>query len=251
MSDVKKDIQNINTQLGKLKLMIEIVEQLESRDKYTTSEKVQNVGMKEIEQLSKNFILTIKQIKSGLDDFIVKYGNKTYLDFIKSVNTQLTEFKTTFVTKINGYKDMTNNRNKRRLKLILPESTDIELDEIIQTGKTTEVMKEYLLSENVSDIVSCIEDRHSSILKLEKSVLEIHELFKDMAFLVDVQSDTLIVIDKNIDDALDNTNAGEKSLIAATKYQKKSRKGQCCIMFIFLIILIIIFVPIFVIKPSL
>lgn len=68
-----------------------------------------------------------------------------------------------------------------------------------------------------------IEERHLDIMKLERQVLEIYELFRDLATLVDLQQESLDVIENRIMNAKDYTEKAEVELHEAEDYQKKAR----------------------------
>jgi len=74
--------------------------------------------------------------------------------------------------------------------------------------------------------------RHQEILNIERDAIEILEMFKDMRALVMEQKEGLDNIEQNIMDAKLNAEQGEKELVEAERLQKKSRKKQCCILFI-------------------
>src|SRR4051794_535399 len=59
-------------------------------------------------------------------------------------------------------------------------------------------LSEALISDNLKNVVAVIEERHLDILKLEHQVLEIYELFRDLATLVDLQQESLDVIENRI-----------------------------------------------------
>jgi len=101
-----------------------------------------------------------------------------------------------------------------------------------------------LISETLQDVVRDIEDRHLDILKLERQVLEVYELFKDLATLVDIQQESLDVIENRVAKAKDYVEKGEKELAQAETYQKRSRKKTCCLLIILLIVLIVIIAPV-------
>jgi len=54
-------------------------------------------------------------------------------------------------------------------------------------------------------------------------VLEIHELFRDLATLVDLQQESLDVIENRILHAKNYTVKAEKELVEANEYQNKAR----------------------------
>lgn len=93
------------------------------------------------------------------------------------------------------------------------------------------------VSMHLEDTVHALEQRHAEIQKLNRDVLELFELFKDLSVLVDLQQESLDVIDNHIAHARDHVDRGEVELDSAADYQKKARKRRCCLLFIVLIVL--------------
>ena len=120
---------------------------------------------------------------------------------------------------------------------------DDEIDKIIESGKAQDVIKEALISDNLKNVVQDIEARHLDILKLEHQVLEIYELFRDLATLVDLQQESLDVIENRIVKAKNYTEKAEVELNEAEEYQKKARARRCCLLFIVLGVLAVILAP--------
>jgi len=141
------------------------------------------------------------------------------------------------------FKQMLQLRTKRQLKIVDRDISDAAIDKIVESGRAQDVIRQALMTENLQAAVHEIEERHLDILKLEEQVLEVYELFKDLATLVDLQQESLDVIDNRISSAKNYTETAEKELISAEKYQTSSRKKKCCLMVILLIIVIVILVP--------
>ena len=95
----------------------------------------------------------------------------------------------------------------------------------------------------LEDVVADIEERHTEILHLETQVLEVFELFKDLASLVDQQGEQLDTIESNVTKASMHVAAAEKDLTEAEVLQRKARKKQCMIAMICVAILVVILVP--------
>uniref|UniRef100_A0A2D4KHT4 t-SNARE coiled-coil homology domain-containing protein n=1 Tax=Micrurus paraensis TaxID=1970185 RepID=A0A2D4KHT4_9SAUR len=90
-----------------------------------------------------------------------------------------------------------------------------------------------------------IETRHSEILKLERSIQELHDLFMFLATEVELQGDMIDRIEKNILDSGDYVKKGQLHLHQAQESQKKALKkkfmiGICLTITILIIIIIII-----------
>jgi t-SNARE complex subunit (syntaxin) len=80
------------------------------------------------------------------------------------------------------------------------------------------------MDDQLVDAVKDIEDQHKGMQKIEQGVREIQELFQDMAVLVDLQQETLDVIERNVQDTAKYTREAEKNITQAEVYQKNSRK---------------------------
>ncbi|VDM20986.1 unnamed protein product [Hydatigera taeniaeformis] len=72
--------------------------------------------------------------------------------------------------------------------------------------------------------LSEIEARHQDIIKLEQSIKELHDMFQDLATLVDSQQETIDKIEYNVDQAKDYIETAKTDVEKAVVYQKKSRK---------------------------
>ncbi len=69
-----------------------------------------------------------------------------------------------------------------------------------------------------------IQDRHADIVKIEKSVIELQQLFMDMSVLVAAQGEMLDHVEIQVNNAVADTEKGVDALKDAVKYQKRSRK---------------------------
>jgi t-SNARE complex subunit (syntaxin) len=69
-----------------------------------------------------------------------------------------------------------------------------------------------------------IKDRYQELLKLERSIKELHQLFLDMAALVQAQREDIDRIDDNVKQARQYTAEGYREMKKAVVYQKRARK---------------------------
>ncbi len=72
---------------------------------------------------------------------------------------------------------------------------------------------------------------------------EVYELFKDLAVLVDVQQDSLDVIEKHIHAAKDYAEKGADHLKKGEEYQAAARRRQCYLLIIVVVILAVVLGP--------
>eukprot|EP00392_Amoebophrya_sp_AT5.2_P011405 g11482.t1 len=138
-------------------------------------------------------------------------------------------------------------KTARQLKITCPEASDADIENMIQAGETrdTQVRKQMagshaVLLENLQQV----HDKYQAIRRLEKSMTELHQMFIDMAQLIDHQGEILDVIEVNVAKTKDYTAQAERELITARKGQFTAQRRMCCITVVMLVIVAIIIFPI-------
>lgn len=87
----------------------------------------------------------------------------------------------------------------------------------------------------------------SAVKDLEQSLLELHQIFLDMAVLVEAQGEMLDSIEKQVARSVEYVQSGTAALQDAKQLQKSTRKWMCCGIITLLIVAIIIVLV--VVKP--
>jgi syntaxin 1B/2/3 len=105
------------------------------------------------------------------------------------------------------------------------------------------VQSRLLASDSLNATLQHLEDRHVSIRNLEHEVLQINELFRDMATLVDVQQESLNVIDKRIVNTEHRATDVHIILLKAESFQDKVKKYRVCLCLLLLVVLAAILTP--------
>nr|XP_034191899.1 syntaxin-1A-like isoform X2 [Osmia lignaria] len=95
--------------------------------------------------------------------------------------------------------------------------------------------------------LSDIQIRHNDIIKIEKSITEVRDMFTEMAFLIEKQGDQLNSVEYFAGKTADNVDSGRTDLKKAEQHSHRHRKRKiklCIIISIIIIVflLIIIFV---------
>ncbi|XP_009603955.1 syntaxin-related protein KNOLLE [Nicotiana tomentosiformis] len=96
----------------------------------------------------------------------------------------------------------------------------------------------------VLETVVEIQDRHDAAKEIEKSLLELHQIFLDMAVMVEAQGEKMDDIEHHVMNAAQYVNDGTKNLKTAKDYQKSSRKWMCIAIIILLILILVVIIPI-------
>ncbi|KAJ7971823.1 Syntaxin [Quillaja saponaria] len=96
----------------------------------------------------------------------------------------------------------------------------------------------------VLETVVEIQDRHDAAKEIEKSLLELHQVFLDMAVMVEAQGEKMDDIEHHVLHASHYVKDGTKNLSTAKKYQKSSRKWMCMGLILLLVLILVIIIPI-------
>ncbi|KAL9161762.1 hypothetical protein ABFS82_07G041900 [Erythranthe guttata] len=96
----------------------------------------------------------------------------------------------------------------------------------------------------VIETVVEIQDRHDAAKEIEKSLLELHQIFMDMAVMVEAQGEQMDDIEHHVMNAAQYVGDGTKSLKVAKEHQKSSRRCLCIGIILLLVLIIIVIIPI-------
>lgn len=91
-----------------------------------------------------------------------------------------------------------------------------------------------------------IEEREEEVNKIVKSIVDLNNIFKDLANMVHEQGTVLDRIDYNIEQTQVQVYEGYKQLQKAERYQRKNRKMHC--IFILGIAVVVMFVLLIIVK---
>lgn len=91
---------------------------------------------------------------------------------------------------------------ERRLRTITGEKvSEEEVDRVIETGEAENLFQKALMEQGrgrVLDVLAEIQERNKAVKDLEQSLLELHQIFLDMAVLVEAQGELLDNIQKQV-----------------------------------------------------
>ncbi|XP_076604031.1 syntaxin-11a [Chaetodon auriga] len=122
-------------------------------------------------------------------------------------------------------------RIQRQAEIMGKEVSREQIDEMIETGKWN-VFSDNLLQEGrtARSALNEIENRHKELLELESRIRDIHELFFQMAHLVEEQGCMLDNIEANVYATQDYVAKATVQIKKAVKYKRNNpcKKLFCC-----------------------
>nr|TKR60147.1 Syntaxin-related protein KNOLLE [Populus alba] len=202
----------------------------------------------------------LKSIRNKINADIVKGLKKA-----RSIKTQLEEMDRANAAnrRLSGYKEGTpiyrtrvavTNCLRKKLKEQMMDFQALRQKMMIEYKDTVgrryfTVTGEYPDEEEhgkgkVLETVVEIQDRHDAAKEIEKSLLELHQVFLDMAVMVEAQGEQMDDIEHHVLKASHYVKDGTKELKGAKDHQKSSRKWMCIGIILLLIIILVIVIPI-------
>ncbi|KAJ9181288.1 hypothetical protein P3X46_009431 [Hevea brasiliensis] len=140
---------------------------------------------------------------------------------------------------------------QRRYFTVTGENPDEKtLDRLISTGESETFLQKAIQEQGrgrILDTINEIQERHDAVKDMEKNLKELHQVFLDMAVLVQAQGEQLDDIESNMQRASSFVRGGTQQLQTARAYQKNTRKWTCYA--IILLLVIILFVVLFTVRP--
>ena len=203
-------------------------EKLTIDDIIDRTEKSEKEIKKTFEELNADITMTEKKLQNKIEAPEIR-SKKQIINSLKA-NFKKILIETSQVQ--TEYKKNEQNRIKRQLRIVKPELTDEEIEVLSKdpdSGKR--LLNEMVLGPHATLVaaVSDIRIKYQHILRLEKSVNQIHKMFEDMALLVHEQALVVDNIEKNVKESNDYLEKGEKKLATAKKWYQKTRtvKTHC------------------------
>ncbi|MEE6504423.1 hypothetical protein FKM82_005188 [Ascaphus truei] len=96
------------------------------------------------------------------------------------------------------FRERSKGRIQRQLEITGKTTTDDELEEMLESGNPSIFTSDIISDSQITrQALNEIESRHKDIMKLESSIRELHEMFMDMAMLVETQVIISMVVYSN------------------------------------------------------
>lgn len=123
------------------------------------------------------------------------------------------------------------------------EQTDEQIDEYFsKSGPSVRFTQQQLVLFE-EDNTKMAEHREKEVIKIVKSIVDLNDIFKDLAHMVKDQGTVLDRIDYNVEQTQVRVTEGYKQLQRAEMYQRKNRKMHCIVILatvtLFLLIVLI------------
>ncbi|KAJ7976218.1 putative Syntaxin [Quillaja saponaria] len=136
---------------------------------------------------------------------------------------------------------------QRRYFTVTGENPDEKtIDVLISTGESETFLQKAIQQQGRASIVDTIheiQERNDAVREIEKNLSELHQVFLDMAVLVQSQGEQLDDIESHVTRANSYVRGGTRQLQTARAYQKNTRKWTLLAILLLLIIILAVVLP--------
>ncbi|WOK97101.1 syntaxin-132 [Canna indica] len=209
--------------------------------------KVARVAKSKLEELDRDNLTNRQKPGCGKGSSVDRSRTATTVALKRKLKERMSEFQTLRERIQQEYREVV----ERRVITVTGTRPDEEtIDHLIETGNSEQIFQKAIQEQGrgqVMDTLAEIQERHDTARDLERKLLELQQIFVDMAVLVDAQGEMLDNIESQVSSAVDHVQSGTVALQKAKSLQKNSRKWMCIAIIILLLIVVIIVVA--VIKP--
>ncbi|KAG2300820.1 hypothetical protein Bca4012_046696 [Brassica carinata] len=265
LDDFFKKVQEIDKQYEKLNKLLKKLQAAHEESKAVTKapamkaikkkmeKDVDEVGSiarfikGKLEELDRENLANRQKPGCGKGSGVDRSRTATTLSLKKKFKDKMAEFQVLRENIQQEYRDVVD----RRIFTVTGQRADEDtIDELIETGNSEQIFQKAIQEQGrgqVMDTLAEIQERHDAVRDLEKKLLDLQQIFMDMAVLVDAQGEMLDNIESQVSNAVDHVQSGNTALQRAKSLQKNSRKWMCIAIIILLIVVAVIVVG--VLKP--
>jgi len=142
----------------------------------------------------------------------------------------------------------------RQVQLVSPKADPADIDEMLEQDAeaaesifTVKIMEDRK-HKNAQQTLSYLQEKQSDLYKLEKSIVELNQLFQDMAILVETQGDLIDQIEYSVLQSEAYTEDAVANLATTEKIVNNTRRKKLYICIIVVVLIVILVVVVLVIS---
>ncbi|XP_012727406.2 syntaxin-3a isoform X1 [Fundulus heteroclitus] len=229
IEDIRNSIDKIDENVAEVKKLYSVILSAPTSDQKTQDdlEAITN----DIKKMANNARNKLKTIERNLES---EQQERVSADIRirKSQHAVLSRKFVEVMTKYNEaqveFREKSKGRIQRQLEITGKATTDEELEEMLESGNAA-VFTAGIVDSGISkQALSEIESRHKDIVRLESSIKELHDMFVDIAMLVESQGGMIDRIESNMDQSVGFVERAVADTKKAAKFQQEARRVSGC-----------------------
>ncbi|XP_053487718.1 syntaxin 3b isoform X3 [Ictalurus furcatus] len=242
IEEIRKGIDKIDENVAEVKKLYSVILSAPTSDQKTQDElEALTNDIKKMANNARNKLKTIeRELETGEEERV-----SADMRIRKSQHAVLSRKFVDVMTKYNeaqvDFRDKSKGRIQRQLEITGRVTTDEELEEMLEGGNAS-VFTAGIVDSGISkQALSEIESRHKDIVRLESSIKELHDMFVDIAMLVESQGGIIDRIESNMDQSVGFVERAVADTKKAAKYQQEAQRKKMMIMLCCVILGIVAF----------
>ncbi|XP_066536478.1 syntaxin-11a [Hoplias malabaricus] len=241
MEDIFREAQSMHKKIAHLRMEVKKLGKQNARfitsvRRISSIKRDSNAIARNIKAEAEKIYARLQQMDAHCKELDEKYGAHSAL--ARMVRSQYISLTSNFHEAMSEYneaemaqKENCKLRIQRQAEIMGKEVTGDQIEEMIETGKWN-VFSDDLVTDGRTHrlALSEIENRHKELLELESRIKDIHDLFFQLALLVEQQGAMVDNIEANVCATQEYVERGKAEIKKAVKYKKKNPCKQlfCC-----------------------
>lgn len=247
MSKFFAEVEDVKRELMSYEDNVERIENLHRRALAETDPESLNYYERQIESIGSETRALAAELKTRIKNLQVQSTDDTRRTHSENVKRQ-------FMTLIQKYqsveaqsRDRVYDAAARQVRIVQPDATDEQIEQFVDSGGQQQVFATALLQNRrgqAADVLDAVQTRHQEILRIERTMAELAQLFQDMEVLVAEQDQQINDVDENVALAQHEIEQGVvyqgKAIVSARKARRK--KWICLGILIAIVIIVIVII---------
>ncbi|KAI9480798.1 MAG: t-SNARE [Benjaminiella poitrasii] len=251
-----EEVEALKDAINMLNENVDAIERLHTAALESSNEQQWSVLGKQLQNMKDDTHERNMNIKKRLTDLEESNSKQPNNSDGQIRRTQFSGLKKRFMDSIVRYQDIERSyqqkyrqRIERQIKIVKPEASQDEIDDIIDNAEddpqifTQSIMQASRKGQSRA-VLSEVEKRHDDIMNIEKTIVELHQLFMDMSLLVERQQETVTAAEQNAEVSAAQLEEGNKLVAKAVKTARSTRAKRffCAFLCIGICVMIAILV---------
>ncbi|XP_042342995.1 syntaxin-1A isoform X1 [Plectropomus leopardus] len=184
--------------------------------------------MADIKKLANKIRSKLKSIQQTIEQEESQNRSSADLRIRKTQHSTLSrkfvEVMSEYNTTQSDYRERCKGRIQRQLEITGRNTTNEELESMLESDNPA-IFTSGIIMDNITEqAMNEIETRHNEIIKLENSIRELHDMFMDMAMLVESQGELVNQIERNVLETHDYVEQAKENIPKCKKFKKTGKR---------------------------
>lgn len=203
----------------------------------------------------KGALVQIKQMNDDFDKEDDNHINSTHIqirtNLYQSTCRRFQEHMAAFTQSREAFRQHIHVRMIRQVKIVDPMCSEQDARNLIEKeGFAEQLLSQVLASENLLGVLAELRARNQELFDLQRNIEGLYEMFKDLYNIIEINGETLNIIEQRVARSLDYAQRTEDQIKQATVEQKKAGKLKCIILMILLVVMIVVLAPVLIKTTS-